>query len=804
MDSQAPQTRVRLVENFRTSVETLAPALNSARVITWDWETDGNGLNTAQPVGLGIYIPDTRSAWYLNVAHLVQNETVPRCDPVALRSALIPYFSDPSRQAIGHNAQYDMAINARFGVTSQRCRFADSLIMTHRANENLGKIGDSDERAQFLGQTTNGIGYGLKNQIWIQFEERPMSFNEATNNGVSSLTDPARMGGYCVNDCVNTWRLYESARRIIDADPQLAALQIIDDENVSVVFRMMDRGIPVNIEETERQDKILRALTSEITEEIWKRIGKRFDISTKTRVLDMLQSLGCVPEGKSLKREVLIDCINLESNQVTKEILALLIYRGFLNQRLSSFITPALERHIDRSRSRIFLTKFQPMTATTRFTCTPNFQALPKRADKTIGRDRIWRDLLPPLKAESPKTRKIITAPPGYVLISTDLSAAEPRYVAQKMQNSLQDRGVTINQARKNAWRISERRNPDLFEWRNRRQIKQTPPRPETQYPEIRNDPLWQAFVDGKDPYEAISEAAGLDGRDVAKKFWLSFAYMTSAEGVAPSLEMSVEKTQEFIDKLEVAYPMLPILRDEVRSELLSKGMIRTLFGRPRRLPGAYQLATEDKCRIVVYQNKTYYEMDIVPLGFLQWGINCFVSRCWRMDDGKHVLVADRQTQTYEADLRDAFIGAEHMYGPPFRNPSYSVIQSVTTRDKLVYPVPRIERSIRKAFNAQFQGTGADHLRWIMNRIDSELLIQPRYKDISFILSIHDELLFECPDDLELIRQFQYDLLRTMRTPPSWATLPIGAEITIGKNYSEMKSWFQYSSQEWEQEFSIY
>lgn len=779
--SGMPQTNVRA---FRCDLSSLVSALETVDVITWDWETVGNMATNAIPVGLGVYLPTRNEAWYINVGHLVSHSKIPRQTTASVCAAIQPYFGNSKKLAIGHNAQFDMIVNERIGV-DQRCQFSDSMITVHRTNENMARLGELIERAQFRGDTEDGIGYGLKAQVLVHFNEKAVTYEEATD-GDASTADPAQVAGYCVNDCVNTWRLQTLARKSIDNDPIMEGLLKMDDENVYIIFKMMSKGIPVSIAEAERQAVILGDLYNKTNEEIWKRFGRPRDISTRSRVLEILKELKCEPYRNSLKREVLIEEIEKSSDKCLCEILALLIVRDIINQRLTRFVRPSLDRHINKDKERIFLSAFRPLTATTRFTCTPNFQALPKKADKISGRDVIWRDQLPDKLFDMiPRARRIITAPAGRVIIAADLSSAEPRYAAQKMQNSLVDRGKRIEALRKEARLRLQLRYDDLLKWREASKIR-IPKIPDPiVYPSLVQDPLFSDFIKGVDPYAPMGITLGIS-RDTAKTVWLATSYMTSAESLAKRLSITETEAAGIITRLEQSYPMLPVIREEVRAEIFSAGMVRTLFNRPRRIAGLYHIIQEPECCITMLRGGIWYKADVIFLGFLKWGLSCFIKKCWRMDDREIVLQADRASRKYDANWRDPLVRADHYVSPPFRNLSYKNIRSVTMPNGIIYPLPEIERAIRQGFNAQFQGTGADHLRWIMNRLDREVLTQPQYKDFSLILNVHDELVFDGPRNKEVVTSFRADLLRVMESKPEWAALPIKAEMSVGANYGEM------------------
>jgi hypothetical protein len=75
----------------------------------------------------------------------------------------------------------------------------------------------------------------------------------------------------------------------------------------------------------------------------------------------------------------------------------------------------------------------------------------------------------------------------------------------------------------------------------------------EIQWPTYKRDPLWRAFK------------------------------------LAPQLRWSVERTHQAIENLETEYATLGPLRELTLRRLIHLGMVRNLWGRPRRIIRLYQ-----------------------------------------------------------------------------------------------------------------------------------------------------------------------------------------------------------------------
>lgn len=371
------------------------------------------------------------------------------------------------------------------------------MVNFHRCNENFSAVGNNEDELVSY-QHTKPIGYGLKKLMLALFNTQAVTLEDITHGDHSTSTvDPAVCGGYCVRDCENTWRVYQYADAIIQA-ASLPPLIQMDEASYLPILQMLLNGIPADVNEVKEQIAALEGHISQCTQEIYKRLDLRPALETQAQVKAVLLKLGCLPpdtkeqrgqfyrllsitedkhrrqeiidqidelpEEGQLAREMLIREIKKTDSQLNKEVLALLIARQVDEQRLSRFLRPMLDTHVNSADGRIYVHSFLSLTATARFTCKPNFQSLPKKAEKP-GINKTWIEKLPAHLRQERKTRKIIAATPGHVLISMDLSNAEPRYCAVRMEQVLQDKGNRLIALRKGAWEESRARYPDLFRW---------------------------------------------------------------------------------------------------------------------------------------------------------------------------------------------------------------------------------------------------------------------------------------------------------------------------------------------------
>jgi len=88
----------------------------------------------------------------------------------------------------------------------------------------------------------------------------------------------------------------------------------------------------------------------------------------------------------------------------------------------------------------------------------------------------------------------------------------------------------------------------------------------------------------------------------------------------------------------------------------------------------------------------------------------------------------------------------------------------------------------REAINMPVQGTAADIIKTAMNRLDAEM--QRRRLRSLMILQIHDELIFECPqEELDQMRQLCLDIMPS----PLEMAVPLKIDTKTGRSWGDMQ-----------------
>jgi DNA polymerase I-like protein with 3'-5' exonuclease and polymerase domains len=785
--------------------------------LVWDFETSGTTVHTCIPVGVGVLIPEKHIAFYVNLGHAQRDDRFPRYTPEEFAATIQPFVANPVNQIIAHNATFDLRYLLKYGV-DVRCRVSDTLIWMHRCDENLTGYGSAPTSHPHLEKVT----YGLKELAVIFSGEKPPRLFEVTGGLNAMFADIEPTALYCVQDLANTWFLYDMCERRIAEDSQLKKLvEEIDDPNNIIVAKMMAEGVRIDVDEAWRMKPILEKAIQGCREIIWKTLDITSAMETKRDVLKVMkvmrleEDLGYDPflvpfwsdEEPELTRDILTRLFDEVASPEKKLVFAAFLSMWSMRQRISSFINPLSEKSF---HGRMYFERFSSTQSATRFSCKPNLMNLPKRADKA---DHML-EILPAECRESWNTRNLLCARPGCVLVSFDLSAAEPRYLAIACQQVLRTHEAIYRFEKR---QLNERRKekyPAIMEalWKNRDRKYEEP---EIDFPDLEDDPLWLAFKVGRDPYETLLEtfdeegfhaakARGdveqwlIDNRWIGKLAFLAPVYGIMPQSLAPQLGWSLEKTERAIANLNERYPVIGALKQLVHKQLVGLGMTRSLWGRPRRVNGYHQLAVPNPLVVQFVRRRTasgrplvqHYHAHVISVGAWQQGTQTFLERCRCIESGEVVFEADPNTLTIKKMVSgDAYIYAcndSAWQKLPFANNGFSQMEWVQEKSTgLLRNLPRQAKADRILFNAVCQSTGADHLRWLMNNMDGKVCSRDEFRDCKLILTVHDSLLFELPE--HKWRAFIDAAMPILTRRPAWATIDIEVEAEYGARFGEMK-----------------
>lgn len=103
--------------------------------------------------------------------------------------------------------------------------------------------------------------------------------------------------------------------------------------------------------------------------------------------------------------------------------------------------------------------------------------------------------------------------------------------------------------------------------------------------------------------------------RDISKVVGLSATYGTTAPKMAPAIGKSIDEAQEVIDNYFERFPQVEELMKSCHNEAKDTGMVRNLFGRPRRMPEALNFKR-------IYGNTAHSKLPYAARNVLNLAVN--------------------------------------------------------------------------------------------------------------------------------------------------------------------------------------
>jgi DNA polymerase I-like protein with 3'-5' exonuclease and polymerase domains len=282
--------------------------------------------------------------------------------------------------------------------------------------------------------------------------------------------------------------------------------------------------------------------------------------------------------------------------------------------------------------------------------------------------------------------RKMFRASDGYVLLSSDYSAQEPRIAAHMSKD----------------------------------------------------EKMIKAYRDGKDLYVEIASIAynlpydeckefradgtknpkGKERRNAAKAIVLGICYGKGVAAIGEDLKISKKKAQEIYDKVMVSFPGLRQLMEDSENMARDLGFVTTVWGRKRRLPNM---------QLPPYE---FSYIDGVPKDF-----DPLFDDEEEFEDG--VIEVDEATkQRYLNQLNRTYSWKEKE-----KIKARAKEQGILIKDNGGY----IAAATRQCVNSRIQGSAADQTKLAMIAVGND----KKLKDLGFrmLLAVHDELIGECPKE---------------------------------------------------------
>ena len=384
------------------SLQRLVRGLSSAQCISFDVETTSADASQAKLVGLGITWTAQEAA-YIPVAHSEGNQ-LPWRD---VRSAIQPYFSDPTIAKLAHNGKYDLTVCRRHGLDI-RGQIHDTMIMAWLLNPASRSLGLKAQAAMELGwqmtELADLIGNGRK-QITMDL----VSINQ--------------VAAYCGADVDATIQLYDILEDRLKsagmwnlyADIELPLLPVLTDMEMAGILLDTDYLLVMSANLTQR--------LSELETDLYKIVGREFNLRSTQQLSNILfddlafpskglkrTSSGHISTAASTLERLAEKADELSSDQ--KRVLDIILEQRQLEKLRGTYVD-ALPTLVNEDTGRLHTNFNQVGAVTGRMSSNnPNLQNIPIRTE--LGRE----------------IRRAFVAPAGWRLISADYSQVELRVLA--------------------------------------------------------------------------------------------------------------------------------------------------------------------------------------------------------------------------------------------------------------------------------------------------------------------------------------------------------------------------------------
>lgn len=296
----------------------------------------------------------------------------------------------------------------------------------------------------------------------------------------------------------------------------------VDLPLVSVLVRMEDCGVAVDVARLSEIEQELEARRQTAETEIYRLAGREFNINSQIQLSALLyEELGLKP-GKKLKNGYSTSVEELERLKDDHPIIRLILEYRLLAKLLSTFVV-GLAGYVAED-GRIHTTFHQNLTQTGRLSSSdPNLQNIPVRRE------------------EGRSIRSAFVAEPGKVLIDADYSQIELRLLAHLSG----DEGM-------------------IEAFRNHTDIHR----------------MTAARIFGVPADEVTGEQRGL-----GKTINFSIVYGISDFGLAQDLDLSIPQARAYIKGYHAQYPQVEAYLESLIEGAKQNGYVETLLGRRRWIP---------------------------------------------------------------------------------------------------------------------------------------------------------------------------------------------------------------------------
>ncbi|MDZ4852846.1 MAG: DNA polymerase [Pirellulaceae bacterium] len=800
-----------------------ADALQVASLVIVDLETTGLHRHD-QIVAAGI-LHERDAHVLITDAHRNVSSVGRRISFDELRVALSPLSTRSDLQVVMHNATFDAGMLERAGI-SVKCQIIDTMKLLKLQDSDRGKewsdsSGSGSQRSRLLRSTGESLNFKLKPLARTVLNIEPLDFPDSVE-----WLNLEQLVRYLKSDLVITSMLHRHLLRFVGPRCWEYNQQLVCPITPLLV-RMTNCGVEADVDFIASESQRILDVMAEISVCHEQLYGQRLDVGDwYLRGWIYTHGLKCrrITSGKhhqySVRTQDLAQ-LRLEANSVSVRRSLELISDY---KQLQSLMTrlKALYKFVCPHSRRIYST-FNDSQNSGRLSSTrPNLQQIAGELAPG-GRKQLFSEKF---KEVTIRSRNAVVATTGYTLVAYDIAQSDIRVLAHMVESFRHSGEDHIR--RLQADRLLNLR-PEIEFYRSRSRNYLQPQNRKT----IRCDHCWTKieapFADVQavtcptcgeqiiipptipefDPSKpcrlaedfrnssgdfyttATRRMLGRDPKDKSERNAMKQTILGIVNGMsylALAKRLGVDSTtaSNYLDAFAKAYPQVDAYKALTKFEFAITGESWTFAGHHRQITPHRWMVSEPELELFVsYTGADKLWLRVVPLRPNRHTLTCWVlsaidAKYGSKNEGREIYhhVDGRISQFPYRFFNDSKL----IYRLPVRNISWRLIRRVRTRTEEAF-YDGYDRTWRQLFNHIAQGGTADIAKIMMIRSQSAC---DRYS-ARLLLQIHDELVFEVPDDQ--LSEFVRTVAKVLSLPPTDNfNVPIDVEPKVGKRFGEMKA----------------
>jgi DNA polymerase I-like protein with 3'-5' exonuclease and polymerase domains len=276
--------------------------------------------------------------------------------------------------------------------------------------------------------------------------------------------------------------------------------------------------------------------------------------------------------------------------------------------------------------------------------------------------------------------------------------------------------------------------------------------------------------------------------RNTLKTVFIAQLNGQSPTGLSKELKCTVAEAKAHVEQFFTYYQDVLTFLWLLRWGVAITGATETWAGRIRKITAHSWMVEEPRVRVLLtYANGDKLWYDVSPIKPSLRTLTCFVHRIWSVRDAdKPKLIYSYGRGRIGTKWYKSVDNPTLLYFLPIRNLPWRSIRQVQRLDANWKPVEQggyegFDATCRYAISSVMQGGSSD--------LHASMLLHsgPVFKEFGarLLLSVHDEILCECPIDRQ--EAFMTAWKETLETSPPGFLVPVRVDVASGPRYADCK-----------------